>query len=97
MPQRPTTYRPTATPPRPATQRPTAAQRGYGHRWQRASKLFLAQHPLCVECKGQGLVKAAACVDHITPHRGDQELFWDVSNWQPLCKRCHDQKTARGE
>lgn len=27
------------------------------------------------------------------PHRGDQKLFWDESNWQALCKPCHDRKT----
>ncbi|WP_304879789.1 HNH endonuclease [uncultured Parasutterella sp.] len=21
-------------------------------------------------------------------------MFWDESNWQALCKRCHDRKTA---
>ena len=31
--------------------------------------------------------------DHIVPHRGDMRLFWDESNWQPLCKRHHDVKT----
>lgn len=98
MPKRPTTYRPVAPLPRPADQqRPTAAQRGYDYRWQVASKLFLADHPLCIECKGCGLVVGATCVDHITPHRGDQVLFWDVSNWQPLCTTCHCRKTARGE
>jgi len=39
-------------------------------------------------------VNLARIVDHVIPHRGDQELFWDTSNWQPLCKRCHDVKTA---
>jgi len=34
-------------------------------------------------------------VDHIVPHRGDRALFWDTSNWQPLCKPHHDAKTAR--
>ena len=29
------------------------------------------------------------------PHQGDQALFWNASNWQALCKRCHDAKTAR--
>ena len=29
------------------------------------------------------------------PHRGDEKLFWDRSNWRALCKRCHDQKTRR--
>ena len=36
-----------------------------------------------------------AVVDHIIPHKGDKVLFWDRSNWQPLCKTCHDTKTAR--
>jgi 5-methylcytosine-specific restriction protein A len=22
-------------------------------------------------------------------------LFWDSSNWQPLCHECHSSKTAR--
>jgi hypothetical protein len=22
-------------------------------------------------------------------------LFWDCGNWQPMCKRHHDSKTAR--
>ena len=33
-------------------------------------------------------------VDHITPHKGDKALFWQRANWQPLCKQCHDIKTA---
>ena len=35
-------------------------------------------------------------LDHIIPHRGDQKLFWDEQNWQPLCKDCHDRKTGTG-
>ena len=23
-------------------------------------------------------------MDHIVPHRGDQKLFWNRGNWQPL-------------
>lgn len=29
-------------------------------------------------------------VDHIIPHNGDLELFWDQDNWQVLCNACHD-------
>lgn len=32
-------------------------------------------------------------VDHIKPHRGDQKLFWDRRNWQPLCEHHHNVKT----
>lgn len=67
-----------------------SAQRGYGYKWQRARKQWLAQHPLCVMCKAQGYITAATVVDHIKPHKGDLRLFWDTSNWQSLCKRHHD-------
>jgi hypothetical protein len=39
-------------------------------------------------------VRIANVVDHIIPHRGDMELFWDESNWQSMCEPCHNRKTA---
>jgi len=47
-----------------------------------------------VHCQQRGKLTPATVVDHITPHRGDWDLFWDSSNWQPLCKPDHDHKTA---
>jgi 5-methylcytosine-specific restriction enzyme A len=75
--------------------RGSAAQRGYGAKWRSARKAFLRRSPLCAECQSKGILKAAAVVDHIIPHKGNSGLFWDESNWQVLCKRCHDIKTAR--
>lgn len=74
--------------------RGTAAQRGYGHRWQKYRAGFLSSHPLCASCERQGKITAAVVVDHITPHKGDQELFWVMSNHQALCEECHNRKTA---
>lgn len=74
--------------------RGSAASRGYDHRWQRYRADYLRRHPLCAACEKQGQVAAATVVDHITPHRGDKELFWNQANHQPLCKACHDSKTA---
>lgn len=71
----------------------TAAERGYDWRWQKASKAYLSENPLCRECESQGEVEPATVVDHIIPHRGNKQLFWDEENWQPLSKRCHDRKT----
>ena len=68
-------------------------KRGYNRRWQTARKSYLEAHPLCVQCAKQGKYVRATVVDHIVPHRGDQKLFWDQNNWQPLCKSCHDKKT----
>jgi 5-methylcytosine-specific restriction enzyme A len=76
-------------------QRPSAARRGYGPRWRRARRRYLARHRLCVRCAAAERVEPATVVDHVVPHRGDQELFWDEANWAALCKRCHDAKTAR--
>lgn len=69
----------------------------YDRRWRRSRKLYLDKHPLCVECARAGKVTPATVVDHIIPHRGDIELFWDVDNWQALCTKCHNEKTGRGE
>jgi len=78
-------------------QRGSAHARGYGARWQKASKAYLRAHPLCQcpECgDGELRVVAASVVDHKIPHRGDMKLFWDSGNWQSMAKTCHDKKTA---
>lgn len=70
--------------------RGSSAQRGYGYRWQKASKAFLARNPLCRYCLREERITASTIVDHIVPHRGDPVLFWDESNWQALCSTCHN-------
>lgn len=74
--------------------RPTARERGYGRAWERASKDYLREHPLCEPCLAQDITEQADCVDHKIPHRGDMVLFWKRSNWQSMSKTCHDRKTA---
>lgn len=74
----------------------SAAGRGYTAAWRKASKAFLRDvQPLCQQCLKEGRYTKATVVDHIVPHRGDPKLFWDKTNWQGLCKRCHDRKTRQ--
>lgn len=77
--------------------RPTSSARGYDSRWRKARYAFLMrpENALCRACQAAGELTSSEVVDHIKPHRGDAVLFWDQSNWQPLCKSCHDSKTAR--
>ena len=75
----------------PEVTRP-AAKRGYGSRWQKASKTFIQTHPLCVECMKQGRYTKATVVDHIVPHRGDQNLFWDQRTGSHFVKRVMTEK-----
>ncbi|XZE36532.1 HNH endonuclease signature motif containing protein [Pirellulaceae bacterium SH501] len=77
--------------------RRNSAKRGYDRQWRNARIGFLRENPFCVECAKDDRYIASTVVDHITPHRGDEVLFWARWNWQALCKRCHDRKTARGE
>lgn len=69
----------------------------YDRKWRKARLAHLAKHPLCVMCKGSGHIEAATVVDHIEPHRGNARLFWARSNWQSLCKSCHDSDKQRLE
>lgn len=82
--------------PRAPENRPSPSKRGYGSKWVKESARWIAANPACVEC-GLIDVRSRMVVDHITPHRGDQQLFWNRRNWQTLCRKCHNQKTARGE
>jgi 5-methylcytosine-specific restriction protein A len=58
-------------------------------RWRKASRHFLAMHPLCSLCARMGRDTAASIVDHIIPHQNNIELFWDQDNWQSVCASCH--------
>ena len=52
--------------------------------------MFLDKHRWCRPCAVQGRKVRSSVVDHIRPHRGDRQLFFDEKNWQALCKPCHD-------
>jgi 5-methylcytosine-specific restriction enzyme A len=67
----------------------------YDARWRKARLRFLEANPLCVECKRHNYLVAATEVDHIRPHKGNHELFWDETNWQSLCNKHHSAKTLR--
>lgn len=68
---------------------------GHGSRWQKESKMFLQHHPLCIECRKKGLFVKAMMVGNIFMHQGDPDLFWDHSNWQPLCMQHYNELLER--
>lgn len=51
-----------------------------------------------VECAAGGIpVPYGNVVDHVKPHRGDDALFWDRTNWQTLCQTHHSRDKQRQE
>lgn len=60
-----------------------------GARWRALRAKIIKRDGCCVVCGHErGLV-----VDHITPHRGDVDLFYDEDNLQVLCALHHRIKT----
>ncbi|MCA2012409.1 HNH endonuclease [Cereibacter sphaeroides] len=64
------------------------------------------EHPLAMQCRELKALGRADLMsgrapdlvaDHIEPHRGATELFWDPGNLQCLCKPCHDKHKQRAE
>lgn len=66
-------------------------------RWADLRMSVLTTDPTCRACAADGYVTASTDADHIVPHRGNLELFWDRANLQGLCASCHAKKTQRGE
>ena len=62
--------------------------------WQSIRAQQLTDHPLCWYHEQTGKVVAADTVDHITPHKGNTELFHDPNNLRSLCTKCHNSLAA---
>lgn len=65
--------------------------------WKRLRKSQLNREPLCRFCKRKGIITQGNTVDHISPHRGKMEKFFDITNLQTLCKSCHSSTKQRIE
>jgi len=82
----------------------------------RKAFLAKLENQFCERCKARGLLNAGnlrmdgtvqanprrmhLVVNHRIPHKGDQRLFWDRSNWEVACPDDHDiriQQEERGK
>jgi len=48
-------------------------------------------------CVGKHPAPNSPVADHIKPHHGDPDLFWDMSNIQTVSKAYHDSQKQREE
>ena len=66
------------------------ARRWYGSRRWKAKRLAqLRAEPLCAFCLREGKITPATVADHVTPHKGDEGLFWS-GELQSLCAHHHN-------
>lgn len=65
-------------------------------RWRKIRHAQLASHPLCQMCMDVGRVTPANTADHVTPHKGDDGLFWR-GELASLCHTCHSSHKQKQE
>jgi len=59
-------------------------------RWKRRRAEQLQAEPFCCFCIEQsGVYTMATVADHVTPHHGSEQAFWQ-GKLQSLCKTHHD-------
>lgn len=95
MPTRATQYRNAGKTQAPTT-RLNTTERGYGWRWQKFRKAYLADHPLCMRCGEEGRVTAAEHVHHEDGKGPLGDRGFDATNLTSLCQSCHNRITAKG-
>ena len=71
-------------------------------RWRRLRQLVLVRDGWTCRQTGELLSATpnrpnSAVVDHVLPHRGDPEKFWDIDNLQAVAKGWHDSEKQRRE
>ena len=77
--------------------RPSKHASLYNAEWRKRRANYLLRYPFCVDPEHRHKKRKvlANVVDHKTAHKGNEELFWDESNWQSMCTSCHNRKTAK--
>jgi len=66
-------------------------------RWKNTRIQVIARDPVCVLCNSAASIVADHRTNarrYIQLNKGNVEAFFDQSNLQGVCKRCHDKKTA---
>ena len=61
--------------------------------WKQFRQIQLSKHPICARCQSLGKIAPASHVDHIFPHKMDQDK-WMGNRFQSLCHECHSIKTG---
>ena len=65
-------------------------------RWRALRNYFIQKNPICAQCKRDGIIKGAQCVDHIKAiSQFGMGVATDINNLQSLCNSCHAKKSSR--
>ncbi len=76
---------------------PLIAVKYKSKRWQKLRKEYMMTvNGLCQRCKGQGIINPATILHHkvyVTDNNyNDDNIFFNSSNLEALCKKCHNKE-----
>lgn len=60
--------------------------------WKNLRAVKRSEFPICAACLLNGIVTETAHIDHVIPHKQDEDRFM-VNLFQGLCQPCHTNKT----
>lgn len=66
-------------------------------RWKMLRLDCLRRDNYQCQIRGHGCTINATVADHKVPHKGEQTLFFALTNLQATCKHCHDTHKQREE
>lgn len=67
-------------------------------RWNKFRHYVLSNRPLCENCLSQNITTGHELeLHHVLKATIRPDLFYDEKNIEVLCKKCHSQKTIKGE
>lgn len=101
MPDMPPVFRPSGQRTRRQVKREadqrrgSARERGYTAEWDRASRDFIAENPLCAYCAAgawgdEPRDAPSVLTDHLYPQRTHDGVFWVRDWWVSSCADCHN-------
>ena len=67
----------------------------HSKRWIALRRIYLAEHPLCEQCRKKELLRPAIDVHHVIPietgntYADKAKLAFDINNLMALCRECH--------
>jgi 5-methylcytosine-specific restriction enzyme A len=102
MPSRPPIFRASGRTPRQAQaeyDRSRGPDRQFysSRQWREFRRLYLLEHPLCVDCQAEGRDEFAVEVHHVAKRKDRPDLAYDPDNVAGLCKGHHSKRTRAGK
>ena len=86
---------------KPAGARVIAKKFYSGKKWEKLSRSYRQDHPLCERCLAKGIIEPAVLVHHKIhineQNCKDPEILYGLDNLESICAKCHAEEHSGHE